>query len=147
MTGLVVKTVIICTLKFLKNGVCFVLFWQHRRVTFAERLSPFWQHHWKMSLPSLRQVTFAERLLPFWQHHWKMSLQSLRRVTFAERLSPLLASDFRRATFVDNAALQSHWRWPLVLIWSCSSASYVRATSIMSSIVSSILSLQSGQTL
>ena len=100
MTGLVVKTVIICTLKFLKNGVCFVL---------------IWQHHWKMSL-SIRRATFAERLSP----------SDFCRATFAERLSPFLARPLtltssspslpfltsRRATFVNNAVLQSvlHWR-------------------------------------
>ena len=111
MTDLVVKTVIICTLKFLKNGVCFVLFWQR-----------------KMSLPSLRRVTFAERLSPsipsflarpltltssFLARPLTLSLQSLpslRRETFAERLSP---SDFRRRNYRPHRLFWLvcwHWR-------------------------------------
>ena len=141
MTGLVVKTVIICTLKFLKNGVCFVL---------------IWQHHWKMSL-SIRRATFAERLSP----------SDFCRATFAERLSPFLARPLtltssspslpfltsRRATFVNNAVLQSvlHWReqWRLSRAeqsdWAMSLPSFLTIRSAVvsatrSAVVSAILS-------
>ena len=88
MTRLVVKTVKICALKFcapkfLKNGVCFVL---------------FWQHHWKMipsSLPSFLTIRSAS---DFWQHHWKMIPLSLPS-SLPSFLTIRSASDFRRRNY------------------------------------------------